>query len=528
FSRLFQMVALELLGIHNFTYLLSYKSFGLTIGVFAAIFIYVIIQSSFSLRKLDIADIFKKARKGESQKKYSLLLGLTGVFCILASCLMFLYLYHNRSIEAYNTVVLTAFILPVLGIYLIISNLGNGLLQFIRTKPEVYYRNLLNATEINQKFKQNKKILVTLSILSTMIILFVGMTFSMYSQSIKMAEVLQPNHLEYIELNEINKISSEELTNILNSGETSLVTQNTIEFLSLKIIDNIDPYDQIQSKPFIPVSTYNRINNTDLQVKKGEVVNIVIPGIQIISNYSPPLGKLKLQVDNAIYEVHSNRVLYTDWISGLSLYPSRTGMVINDEDYLNLKKEVSSEQIGQYHRFIYKDWKNTGSIVSNLRTALEQKNKIFENSEAGMFSVKARIEFFQEYKNSYSLGIFVNTIIGILFFIASINVLYFKQFSEIASAKEKFYKLYKIGITEKEIKQKVAREMKIVFFVPLILAIIPGLTAIWFSNSMLGGQEIMSELMKSALLIIFLYFVFQTVFYYIIKESYYSQIVKSL
>ncbi|MDP4091157.1 MAG: ABC transporter permease, partial [Bacillota bacterium] len=525
FSRLFQMVALELLGIENFSYSLNYKSFALTLGIFSAIFLFVILRSSLSLRKLDIAGLFQKARRVENHKRFSLVLGLIGLLAVFSSFFVLLFAYNNRDLKIFDAAALLSLAFAFGGIYLVISNLGNGLLQFIKVRPDLYYRNLLTASEINQKFQQNKKVLLVLSILSTMIILFLGMTFSMYSHSKKMSELLQPNHLEYIELGTVNRLSPESLNTVFQGSKTPLSGQRGTEFLSLNIKDDTDPSDLLKSKPFVSESAYNGATHGNLKVENGEAVGIIIPGSQVMTNYAPQFGRLELEVMTGSYELNCSMVLHAVWISGLGLYPSKAGIVISDSDYAAIRKNISPEQIGQYRSYTFQDWEKTKDTVARLKEFLENSNKGAEESNVKLFGTASTFEFYEAFRQNYSLAVFILGMIGILFFIASITVLYFKQFTDLPGAREKFFKLYKVGITDKEIVQAVSKEMRLIFFLPLILAVIPGLSTIWFSNSMLGGEDIMDRLMLSAGSVIGLYFLLQAVLYSLIKRAYCLQIL---
>jgi len=528
FSRLFQMIAFHLLEIENFRYTLNVQSFALTIGLFVAILFIVIIQSDFSIRKLDVAGLFQKPRKGENQGKYSKVLGIAGLLLILTACFLLFYAVDNRDLLAPNVVTPLSLALAISGMYLVIINLGNAVLQFVKKRPGLYFRTLLSATEINHRFNQNKKALFALSIVSTMIILFVCVTAGMYAQSKNITALMQPNDLEYVELGTINNMPPAEIDEIIRNANTPLINRNSIEFLSLNILNNSDISAISDSKPFISQTAFNRAVGTDIKIKTGEAVSIIVPGSQILSEYTPQMGKLELQTQAGICELLSNQVLITPWISGLSIYPSGAGMVINDEDYREIRNSLDNRQIGWYHSFNFQDWEETQSTVTQFQTALAKCNKAVPTVGSDLFSVASRIGFSEEYKRGYSFGLFIFSLIGILFLIASINVIYFKQFSELDKDKARYRQLYRIGITEKEIIQAGLPEIRIMFFVPPFLAVIPGLALIWFSNSLLGGGYLITQLMSMSIVIIGAYLLIQIMIYLVIKRAYFAQLLQSV
>lgn len=550
FSRLFQMIAARLLDIEGIGFSIGYEPIVLTISVFSAIFGIIIAMNWLSLRKLDISQLFARARRVENERggHSSTVLGLVGLACILLACAQLVYAGTHRESAGFENAQLLFFFMAFGGMYLVISNIGNGLLAFIKRKPELYYNNLLVATQMNYQFHQNKKILLVLSILSTMLILFVGMTFSMYTQSERMSASLQPNHLEYAELGELNRLPTADIRRIVGEemrgaeganeddrakrAKAVLKSASVVEFLDMTIANNTDDGDTMGSKPFVSVTSYKEATGVDLHVGKGEAVSVVIRGSQVMSNYKPQTGTMELKLPNRVYRLTVNRVIREEWVSGLSLYPSLTGMVISDRDYGILRGEVEREHIGIYRSFMFDEWEKTKGIVTTLRSALEGVNQtagaVDEENRAKLFNVASRIEFYEEFQQGYSMAIFVLSIIGALFFIASINVLYFKQFSEISVAKEKYRKLFKVGITTKEIVRALSIEMRVVFFIPLVLAVVPGLSNIWFANSMLDGRDVMGSLMLSSVAIIAVYFILQAVLYMVVRRLYCSEVLSGI
>ena len=117
---------------------------------------------------------------------------------------------------------------------------------------------------------------------------------------------------------------------------------------------------------------------------------------------------------------------------------------------------------------------------------------------------------------------------GLLFFIAGGSVLFFKQYTELNNDKVRFFKLYKVGISEKEAAEVIAKELKVTFFTPPIMGSSLGYCFIYLLTFLFGGGEIVKEFMVNVTFVVIVYFLFQVVFYNITKRKYTDEILKDL
>lgn len=535
FSRLFQMVVLDLLNIKGVKYSLNYKSFALTAFVFVFIFLIVIVLGNLEIRKLDAADLFKEPRRKEKESKNSFAFGIIGIVITLLSVIMLVVIAKNEKLNGNTGVVISYFILSFAGIYMIIAYIGPVIMGFIRGS-NYYYKNILYITEIDHKFGEMKKIIFVLTILSAMTITLVASPFALYSLSEKIAQMNQPDHIEFAQIGNINKLTQNEYKNIINNSNdnANVESMRDTQFISLQLIGDNDKYDIIKSKPIVSQKNYNSITGCSVKLKKGEALNVITAwqpgyhGIIPLKNitFTDGLKKFSFVVKN------SARGKWIASSSGMSqgTYCSDSGIVVSDEDYNYIKNNVLSSCIGVFHGVKFKDWKKTDNISYKLTDALNKKNVQLPKDEKKIcpfFQVFSIVKNYEALKRGYSFFIFVTTVMGILFFIASGSVLFFKHFTEISDDKKRFYKLYKIGMNEKETSSVIAKELRVSFFLPLILGSVLGYSYIYLLAYMFGGGDIIEKFMFYVTIVVIAYFLFQTAFYYITKNKYTNEVIKN-
>lgn len=512
FSRLFQMIIMNMLDIENIRYYLDYKSFAATILVFFVIFIIVMSVTALRVGRLDINSLLREARSSEG-KEYDgkdLIFGTLGLF-IMACSVVFVGIIAKKDNLNSNPLVLMIYMLTAfLGVYLALSHGGNLIFHCIK-RSGYYHKNMLFLSQLHYKFNQNKKIIFILSILSTMTIFLVASPFSLFRLTETIAE-MDKNHLEYVETDTINKLSEEELQKIINQEEVT--GEVTLKFLYLSTKQGGG--DGIQGcKPVISVEEYNSLTGSKIKLRKGEAYNVIIdwqPGHHGIN----PGSMHELFVGEKTYSFRFIASQRGEWVSGCKSFPTDSIILINTEDYRNISASITSKNIGFYHLINFKNWKKSKSIVAELSKKLGTDG----------LNVISIIDTYEGLKNGYSVFLFVCTVMGILFFIAGGSVLYFKQYTELPDSKVAFHKLYKIGITDKEIKIIIGKELIVVFFLPLLFGTFLGVSLMYLMTYIVGGGAVINEFMKNAFIVVAIYFLSQGIFYVITRNKYNEEIVK--
>ncbi len=511
FSRLFQMVILSLLEIKDIPFYMDYKPFLLTFTVFCFIFFTVMAGIFLRMRKIDISTLLKDARKSESRdysKKDPVLGGLGLVLMILS--ILFLVVIAGNDDWNTNPVFLIAYITTAFfGVYLTLSFGGNLILNLIR-RSSFYHKNMLATTELHHKFNQNKRIIFVLSILSTMTIFLVASPFSLFSLSEKIAE-MDKNHLEYVETATVNKLS-EEVLNKLITGQ-NLQSNSTLKFIYLSTVEGSDQFRDC--KPVISQSEYNTLTGSNIELLSGEAYNVILDWTPSKHGIKPG-GEYELYAGDFTYRFQFKASQKGDWVTGMQSFPTNSIVVINDADYRKLSSEITDNNLAYYHLINFHNWKKSRTVIDALK-------EVIGDSELKASSI---IDTYEGLKSGYSVFLFVSTVMGIMFFVAGGSVLCFKQFTELPEARITFRKLYKIGITDKEMGRIIGKELLVVFFLPLIFGTFLGCSLIYLMTFVVGGDAIIKEFMTNALFFVMIYFISQSVFYLITKNKYTAEIVK--
>lgn len=508
-ARLFQLAILKIMEIDDVSFYMDYKSFLLTFAMFLAIFIVINVRTSIRMGQQDINAYLKEDHKREAvpfKKKDAILGSIGGAGMILS--IIVLKIITSKEELTQNMPVVFGYLFVLFGaIYLTISKGGRWVLEKIKSTR--YYRdNMVFLAEVLRKYNQNKRILFVLSVLSTLTILFLASPISLLSLSEEIA-TMNHNSVEYVETVKDNKIEKETLDTILNQEE--LVSYKEVPFLYLY---RSEKQEQIEEAiPIISVEEFNRQMQSNMSIPEGECVSFVIdwvPG----SNGVEPGKEISLYGDNKSYSFQVSKASHDEFFAGMS-FPSATVLVVNAKEYDALYEENKINTGAIYHLMQYKDWKKTGDIISKLEGYVTNKN----------FSILSVLNTYETLKKGYSTFLFVSIVVAILFFVAGGAVLYFRQMAELGQTKEMFAKINKIGITKKETKKIIKKELLLIYFVPVVFGAFAGISLIQYCTKLFGGADVLTKFMQTSIKVIIVYMCSQLLFYLITKVKYYKELL---
>ena len=505
FSRLFQMLVTDILGIKPVGFYLDYRSFLGTIVLFVIIFVINIARSTRKLKNRDIKTMLMEARKSQGRKKGSsnAVLGILGIVLMLGSVVALIYLCSKPKLLENPIFLIAYMIVAFSGLYLAIAFGGNFILYAIK-KSRFYLKNLLSITEIHYRYRQNQTIIFVLSILITVTIFIVASPYSLLEITENIAtKVGRAAHVDYCVMDAAKEQVKETFDQMFESSV--IKNESDIPFCVMEVTKT---KTQV---PVISLTSYNQKMGTAYSLMENECLNMLLTWV-------PGNGGVKIK-DTITLTDGTNEYGFLATYSergdfiGCS-FPNIQLIVVSDSAYEKMASKLSVKSCGSYHIVFFHNWK-----------WLKDETILFSNQVNNqVLGVKSVALTYEDLKNGYSAFFFICGMLGILFFVASGSVLYFKQYTELPETKRTFYKLYKIGISNKEADKMIGKQLLVVFFVPLVCGSFLGLSLIYLMTHIAGGQESIRPFMKNASLVVGVYFIFQTVFYWITKKKYQKEL----
>lgn len=507
-SPLFYYAVTRIVDVHGLRFTLTVNSYLYTIVFFTAIYAAVIACSLLASLRYEMIAMVKEGRRGFRSWMQKPVWGLLGLLMTGFS----FYEIHNQFATGDDSVFLTSLLLCYIGVYLMLSN-AMWLFSALQGKKA---RNLLFLSSLKYSFGQTKKTMFAIAVLFSIIILFNTLIAVLDSDSERLARQNYPYHIAYIELYGKNAISERQLNGIVTKGDTPLVSMKKMELIA---------------KPYITLLSDRQVNSSfgsDFHVKRDHFITLhqfvkddgyehdVIEPRQLAVDS----GKAGKAMKTFVSQGGTVQVLFNP----VGVLSNSTYAILNADDYAALKSTANPGQIGVLRLMNFKNWWQTKGIVRKLSDTLEQYNRehtrryfLREQDDVMMFKPASRIGNYDEAKQATSFLVFLFSFVSILFFGASVIMLHFKLMTEFEREKIKYTKLFKIGITMREMSRMIGRELRVFFFLPIAAGI--GI-AVLYSYSLFAN---IGHAMSSARYAFFIglgYLVVQFIYYIAYKKYY--------
>ncbi len=454
-----------------------------TVVLFCIIFAAILLNSVRIVYTTKTIDLLHGSNTGEKEPKTKWLLAILGVLCLGGG--------YTISIISKNPVsaiglLFIAIVLVVIGTYFIFVAGIIALLKLLRKNKGFYYKtsHFISISGMIYRMKQNAVGLANICVLSTMVLVMVSTTSSLV---IGMQDT-------------INTISPYDYSISVVDGKTNQQVKddikNTAADNNLKITKLVD-YQYLE---FNADLNYNNITASDYSVESENLVGLIIVNQQdynmltnsnvelsddqVMMFYPNSFPYSDLTIFDQRYKVKESRKI-SDFIPGKNLI----GYSIYDSYGIVVKDNSQLQQISKYYNSFYGNsetneynehnccfYECNFNVDADLKKQLEF-NEIIKNSELyqgsyyhDSISSTFKSEILQAFRDTYSSMFFLGIFLSILFIMATILIIYYKQISESYDDKERYEIMQNVGMSHTEVKRTIRSQVLTVFFLPLIVA----------------------------------------------------------
>lgn len=524
FSKLFSMLLFWLVNLRvNTAIIFSGKAIMDTILVFLVIMAYTSLYACGMVFRYSLLQLFQNKDMEKSVPRGSITLTIIGLCLIGFGYALALqnieesFLWHKLRLFPGLCLVLLS---VVAGTWLVIRfSMPLGLRFFYGRKNVHYYgTNLLTITSLRYRLKRNANTLAMIAVLSATTLTIIGAIGSFYSEAIHDVKRENPSIYQILNLTpnkqkEVDRIirrsSENKLQYATQSAYLNVPVKNPLKRMPYEFYANEDHFSIISENEF------NRLNkiesNRNLKIsglRDGE-------GVLVGSDITRLPTKLKKGLQNHTFFLRSEdkaKELESVQFVGFREFPLfNTGfadfnVVVNQNVYNKLLAEFRPEQV-----FIYdvSEVDHSEKLGNRIQQAVEGKVSIWSNKISSYFSNYHIVSILT------GAVLFVGVFIGIVFFLATGSIIYFKQVTDAYSEEPGFRILFKLGLTDRELRQIIVGQIGPVFIVPLLFGISHSIIA------MIGLAKNFEVAVKLPFIIVTsIYYVFYGVYYWLTANNY--------
>ncbi len=486
-SKLALLLLLKLLHIPSVLgFYISVKGIFTCLFMFGIIFLMILFLNLAKIHLSRPVELLRGNNTGEKEPVVKWLMALIGFICLGAG--YYLAVTTESPIKAI-TIFLLAVILVMAGTYLLFTAGSIVILKFLRRRKSFYYRtgNFISISGMLYRMKQNAIGLASICILSTGVLLMIAMTVSIY---FGMNDIMLNRYPYDVDMS-VTSISEEECQTAIEAFEKAIAdnkvpVEKSVEEIYLDIVCSKNG-DQILIKPantirnsdsvlvlsLLDQAEYERLTGISANLNDGE----------IFAWYPSAVQKDSVTVDETEFTVKK-------WLDknpltcGEDAVSDNAVLVVTDEDFkkfdemrTEMYKGVSSAPAGEdltLHLGLDITGSETdkidfGTPVMEVVKDLKKNGGLSENS--WITSGIRQQEYESYYADNGSL-LFIGIFLGSLFLMGTAMIIYYKQISEGYEDQKRFEIMQKVGLSRREVRSSVRRQILMVFFLPLLMAML--------------------------------------------------------
>ncbi|EIM2450937.1 ABC transporter permease, partial [Listeria monocytogenes] len=342
--------------------------------------------------------------------------------------------------------------------------------------------NMLGITSLRFRLKKNAGTIAMIAVLSATTLTIIGSMSSFYVRTIDDISAENPSSYQVLNITATNE--EEIIQTIHNDSDHKLKSLMQAEMVSAEVEYKDIPKYKMRMDTMIHTvvseSEFNRI------------------GERQQSDFAPPkkiaygdailLGKSTYYARPEIQEKWLTRkmVVQSNKAAAKNMPPMKvvdfrensifnTGisyetLVVSDEYYDDLERLFQPESVTMF------DITNP-----NHSESLDKKVQTIVDGSPSLFSDNVSSYYTNYHLISTLVGslLFIGIFIGVVFFLATGSIIYFKLVTDAVSEKAKFDILFKLGVTEKEVRKIISKQVWPIFVIPLFFGIAHSMAALW-------------------------------------------------
>ena len=430
----------------------------MTLICFLGIYFLILISSIISVYKNDTIAFLKADSSGEKAPKANFLLALVGL--IILAFAYYLAITIDDPVQAMLTFFF-AVIMVVVATYLLFIAGSVALCKILAHNKKYYYKlnHFISVSSMSFRMKRNGSGLASICILSTMVLVMLSSTSSLYFGAKSSNKKLFP--YEY-SIN-YNYFSYDELLKA-NETITSFVESNNYKIKDRMEYHNINFYSPLEGNrvviesnsldyanmTFIDIDEYNKIYGTDYVLKDDEC--LLYENIGEYKYDSIVVG------DNTYKIIDRVKKMPTDYVSAVSA-TNNYFFVVNDLESISNSLEGACKNTYIVQFDVYNDSLSLYDFINEEYTS--------DTPYSFQSSLNNLSDFYDLYGSLFYLGISLS----IAFVIATVCIMYYKQVVEGYEDQKRFAIMKKLGLDDRQIRKSINSQLLTVFFLPLVGAL---------------------------------------------------------
>ena len=441
----------------------------------------ILLLNSFRLLRYSSLHLMQQKKAGEKKGRFLLVQTLLGLG--LLGIAFYIALTVERPVAAVQGFFI-AVILVILATYLLFNAGSITFLRFLKGRKSYYYKpeNFISVSNLIARMRKNAAGLATISILSTMVLVTLTGSLNIFIGGQNYLDTVYPS--DYM-ISVGHMPSDAETEPVIKDVQAQIkktadvthlsdyqVEQTTYWSAEIRKIDgrSLEVFEQSYQEAgqemktegtvyFFDQATYEQLTGQKVELGENEI---------LAYGYQYP-GKLdsQLEINGKTFTIKQK--LDSNFIQGKipqnALFQHQMGLylVLPDLNQLGLKVDKNLEFS------INAKNKDNQEFTGGVTKELYSTDKMSQYG-ATYFGGYERYSIEKEWRETAGTLLFIGIFLSVIFLLATVLVIYYKQISEGHEDRDNFVILQQVGLDQKQTGTTIRKQILTVFFLPLFFS----------------------------------------------------------
>ncbi len=485
FSRLMYLVLLKIVHYDvRMSFEVSAPALIAALVLFLIIFAMTLAYNLLQIRHAKPVELLRGSSQGEKEPKTRW--GLT-IFGVIMLGIGYYIALTTESPLAALQLFFVAVVCVILGTYSLFVAGSIALLKALRRRKNFYYKpnHFTSVSGMIYRMKQNGVGLANICILSTMVLVIISSTVSLY---VGMEDVLSARFSREFSVTITPGASEqeEELQNLIDRVAEEHGVERTNELAyhegSAAAVRDKDSFDLASDQDYdlsvssvyevylIPLEDYNQMEGEQASLAEDEVLAYDPEGSY--GEDTLTIADKTYQVKDEPDELRIEPKNQTRTVHGIYIIVRDTQEIEEVMAYVREHSSMQEEFLEDATKIDYvAAFDMNGSDKKKADMSQQLQEEVMNEQFPGALCESRELSR-ESFYLLYGGILFIGLYLGIMFLMATVLIIYYKQISEGYDDRERYQIMQKVGMSKREVRRSIRSQVLTVFFLPLIAAFV--------------------------------------------------------
>ena len=457
-----------------------------TLIVFGILYALTLIYNMMQIKLANPIELLRGGNVGEKEPKSKWLMAIIAVGCLAVA---YYISFTTENPLKVLSLFFVAVLLVIVGTYLLFIAGSIVFLKMLRKNKKFYYnkKHFAAVSGMIYRMKQNAGGLASICILSTMVLVIIASTVSLYiglEDELKTRYPMEAvTYVNYLEVDDNVDSVRDHIRQIIEDEGRTITDEKTYGYFNMmtKQADNrlekTSGNDSFGNRTYVNIVTKDALCDLEDTFDEKDIPELAENSVAVY-------GMKKYNYDSInimgrgfdVKESKYYKIKKDAYIS--SSFTNEYYIVVNNMDTLtqlfNLQKEVYGDRAFTFRNTVGFDFDGTKQQKIDCVKKINQYLVSDAEKEIGNGTayVEGRAENEEAVHTLYGGIFFLGIFLGTMFLMVTVMIIFYKQTSEGYDDKERYEIMEKVGMSNAEVKKSIQSQVRMVFFLPIVTAAI--------------------------------------------------------